>query len=993
MFAFASLVVSAAEPEPSRVVERGPHHATWQRAERETGPKGKVFERQRTYQELASGLNYFKDGEWIPSIEEIEILEDGAIARQGQHQVFFPGNINTLGGIDLLTADGKRFRSQILGLAYTCAASGRSAMVAELKDSVGLLVAPNQVLYPDAFDADGFKADVRLTYTKGGFEQDIILREAPPSPSEYGLDPETTLMEVYTEFLQPPTPRKGVVIINRQTNPAPRANMAEPDFADEVLDFGAMRMGRGNAFPIETPVAEFGEEVAPVVKRWERREGKDLLIEKVQYSSIRPQLDTLPKAVVARAADRRALVKRTRDTMIAGLGSPPRRDKTETAAIQVAGLSRQRRGLVIDYTLVSASSNFTFYGDATYWVTGPVTLTGTTKFIGGAVVKSTNANGSTGRLSIQGPVDCHTSAYRPVVFTGKDDNTVGETISGSTGNPNTNYYGLYVNFSGNTNVVDLHDIRVRHAYWGVNVSGSALLNIRHAQFTRNWAAVVAGTAVNLRNVLVQDGVHTIGGSATGMQAEHLTTHRLTNLRSTSWVGSFTNCLFISTTNNVYYSGSNIYTNRDDSGIFETVGGGAHYLAAGSPHRNAGTTNINPDLLKDLAQRTTYSPVVFSNATITIPTTFSPQAQRDTDIPDLGYHYDSLDYAFGGTDANTNITFAAGTAVGWFRTANGYFHAGHGLHIADRQVATFDGRFDAPTYWVRCNVVQEGSTGLWDGGFGTGGITGWASQSGSVTNSPELRARFTRFSMMSYDGNHFRDDNGYLIARLTDCELWGGGVGAYVLSAYMTNCLMDRVGVYQIAGFPGNEFHLRNCTFSGGTLYFDRYYSTPAIPTSVYDCAFDATTIVNDSEGNTDFNYNAYTNGATYLSPSGTNNVLVSSFPWESIWDQRFYLPTNSALINSGSLTNAGLRGLYHYTSTTNQVKEANSALNIGYLYVAASAPSQAIDTDGDGIADYFEDSNGNGVYDAGTDLSDWNSYDSPNGLTGSPGLQIFTPLK
>jgi hypothetical protein len=42
------------------------------------------------------------------------------------------------------------------------------------------------------------------------------------------------------------------------------------------------------------------------------------------------------------------------------------------------------------------------------------------------------------------------------------------------------------------------------------------------------------------------------------------------------------------------------------------------------------------------------------------------------------------------------------------------------------------------------------------------------------------------------------------------------------------------------------------------------------------------------------------------------------------------------VINAGSLTNAGLAGLYHHTTTIDQVKETNSVLDIGFHYVAVN---------------------------------------------------------
>ena len=128
-------------------------------------PDGRNRTEDHYVTELASGLNYLKEGQWVPSKEEIEIFQGAAVARQGQHSVIFAANLNSKGAIDLATPDGKRFRSTILGLAYTDYASGRSVMIAEVKDSIGAVLPPNQVIYQDAFAGDCV-GDVRLTYTK-----------------------------------------------------------------------------------------------------------------------------------------------------------------------------------------------------------------------------------------------------------------------------------------------------------------------------------------------------------------------------------------------------------------------------------------------------------------------------------------------------------------------------------------------------------------------------------------------------------------------------------------------------------------------------------------------------------------------------------------------------------------------------------------------------------------------------------------------------------
>jgi len=45
-------------------------------------------------------------------------------------------------------------------------------------------------------------------------------------------------------------------------------------------------------------------------------------------------------------------------------------------------------------------------------------------------------------------------------------------------------------------------------------------------------------------------------------------------------------------------------------------------------------------------------------------------------------------------------------------------------------------------------------------------------------------------------------------------------------------------------------------------------------------------------------------------------------------------------------------------------------VDIGYHYVATDTNGNPLDTNGDGIPDYIEDANGDGVYDSG-DLYNW----------------------
>ena len=137
-------------------------------------------------------------------------------------------------------------------------------------------------------------------------------------------------------------------------------------------------------------------------------------------------------------------------------------------------------------------------------------------------------------------------------------------------------------------------------------------------------------------------------------------------------------------------------------------------------------------------------------------------------------------------------------------------------------------------------------------------------------------------------------------------------------------------------------------------------------------------------------YNVFINmGTNRFSSTSTNDQVLTSFTYASGTLGSYY-QSSTNLIGVGSVTNAALRGLYHYTTQTSQTKEANSVLDLGFHYVAVDANGNPIDTDGDGIPDYVEDRNGNGTYDSGSEI-DWQTSNS--GISGGSGLQVFTPVK
>ncbi len=149
-------------------------------------------------------------------------------------------------------------------------------------------------------------------------------------------------------------------------------------------------------------------------------------------------------------------------------------------------------------------------------------LSGVTTIEGGTVVKYTNGV----QLKIQGTLNCLTMPDRPAIFTAKDDDTVGDPITGSTGNPGTNYYASTALFIDN-NQSDLHNVRISYAsqalYYDYDTGYPHSLS--HAQLVHCQQGIVPlNTTFWLRNVLMYDvktNFYATSYYATG-RVEHLT---------------------------------------------------------------------------------------------------------------------------------------------------------------------------------------------------------------------------------------------------------------------------------------------------------------------------------------------------------------------------------------------------------------------------------------------------------------------------------------
>lgn len=967
-------------PTPYSVVSRGPSVRVWQRTAYQVSPSGEVVPKTEQYTELGDGICYLKNSEWCDSAPQIEILPDGsACGTNAPCQVLFPIDIGE-GVIQLISQEGLQIELAPAALCYDDGSN--TVILAVTTNSVGSLLSSQQAIYSHAFS--GINADILYTYGPGGrFEQDVVLHQRPPDPSSLGLNPQTTCLKMLTEFVTPSQPT---------ITPVP-VQTAAGQGTDENLEFDSIKMIPGKAFLLGT-----NQPGVKVTKQLIQVNGKQFLVESVPVSAVADGLSTLPPMASAKTPARGKL-----KNLLMALAPERRQGKKGKSRILISKAAPPTHGLDLDFVTVNGGlTNYTFRSDTTYYISGSgITLFGTNTFEGGTVVKYTN--GASISILPEGTTEgliWNSQVARPVVFTAKDDNLVGQPISGSTGNPAGYYANPALNLNLSTAPMQtVSYFRVAYAQQAFTLAGTHPPNFYNGQIVDcdNGFNADGMNPADVENILfanVQTNFNSLFSATFNVEnctfdsSAYLAT--IENSPYQSDLLTFTNCIFVNILNltNSYGANINFALTATDNGFYDApvfgsvtytnnsypflmVGAGGYYLTTNCAFRAAGTTNIDPILLADLAQKTTWPPIVYSNAAILTNTVFSPDVPRDTNgSPDLGYQYDPIDIAFCDTTVPgfTNVTFTAGTAVAWFSpyvSATPGFGVGDpcGLWMTNDASVTFLGTVTSPCIFASYNCIQEGCNSNWMPGY-LGGI---ANQGGTKdpNNPAVLDATFTHFDHLAYDVNHFRDGPSAQPLRfnLRHCELWGND-GGYNFLGTFTNCLivggfLQQTGDSQYA-FETNSYreNLQNCTFHDGTLEFDHWESPPYWTERISDCSFDGIGITVPTNGLT-CDYNAFVTNAPRLPVDGPHDVIVTNFDWESSWFGTFYVPTNSPVIEAGS-PYANLVGLYHFTTVTNQIPDGTNIVTIGYHYVATDQYGNPLDSNGDGIPDYPEDLAGNG---------------------------------
>jgi C1A family cysteine protease len=656
--------------------------------------------------------------------------------------------------------------------------------------------------------------------------------------------------------------------------------------------------------------------------------------------------------------------------------------------------------------LYGAQNNYTFKGDTTYYIAGGVDLYGTTIFEGGTVVKYRENGGS---LALRGPFNCLTAPYRPAVFTSMNDDSVGVRIMSSSGNPGSSGHSYLsgLNYYSDPASTSLYK-HMRFLYGGYGETGAIFDNhftVEDVQFVNCGLAINCGTGtgadvnntdVFLKNVLFVNCLLCVATDCGSLcpcvvRGTHVTVascHQFAGGdRADNWGASYafmTNSIFASSP--VYvpamFGDHNGFLTSRAFGAnpvvvsvypgypspFKPVGAGNYYLAANSPFRNAGTTAIDPTLLAEIRQKTTQPPVVYSNVTFSTAITLRPQAQLDTDVPDLGYHYDPLDYLCSCTiRGNGVVILTNGVAVGLFGNSGFSFPEGTGAFVSQGQPNTMN-------HLVWYPAVQEQPVKIGDIAIPNSPMFDVGYLSGQATTT--LQFRFTDIAMQGlrqsllHTGAYAYD---FAVLSFQDCWLRGvnlkvsdGGDDdyAFVPAVTLQNNRLERStvdllnGTYSWQDFPLSLSAWNNLFWNSSfTLrYFDRPSTNP--PWYIKDNLFDgsALSFTGDSDRTSyvSISNNGFHNTANVL--GGVNNVTITDLAYATGPLDSWYIGSASPTLTDQGSRMAVQAGLSDYTERVDQTPEGNTQVDIGFHYVAVDQDGNPNDRNRDGIPDYLEDS-------------------------------------
>ncbi|HKQ39002.1 MAG TPA: Ig-like domain-containing protein, partial [Verrucomicrobiae bacterium] len=886
---------------------------------------GQVLRVTNSFVEVASHLNVRQQDEsFIPADPSLQITDKGAECQNTGHHVTLAADIHTAGAV-AIESERQTFRAHPLCVGYWDPVDGRNVILGEVQSSIGWLTASNEVVYSNCFK--GLRASIRIRNSRSGVSQELILHEQPPfTPEMLGMSSYARL-ELFSEILADVVwPQISDRTLSSEKESEQRKVMIEPEFTDSTLTFGGgLRMGPGRAFDLQEPHGR----TAPVGKKLLDVKGRRVLIEGVEVRRVQNLLGKLP----ARKMSTNAALSTIASNLMANatsrvlVGAPPA--GISKSRIQVrhgeplqAAVTRDP-AMILDYETVYGSlPAMTFSEGVTYFISDNTSIDDAV-FMGGAVLKYNQGAG----MSVNQSLTMKATAVRPVVFTDRDDNTVGQPLDG--GPPTTLYAwpALAINCPASS-VNDLKHFRINKAGEGIRFNGAGTYTVTHAQIVDTLMPLYGdNNSIILRNALLHGVDEVFEGNYISATAEYVTAHLLFDFGRIPANTTVRNSLVIGVQDEkTDYILQNTIWAIEDMPIFQTMAAGAHYLTDDTYRTGANPALIaDQDFLKEIKRGTTKPPMEISGW-YSEDVTLSPRGLEDRFGVSHGYHYPTTDYLLRAIILNSTLLITGGCQVATFGPYDMWLS--HSALVSE-------GKPERPNRFYRYSCVQEQA--MMYGGVGDSvAINTWTDP-----ENPEPRSKLSfRFTQYERPGRHtyvIYSSGDFDVQRIdvTDSQFCG--------AVWNIECTPGRSSVVTLTNnlFEGTELDVYDYCGSLDASYYNNTFTNCIVilshyglqPWRIFDNVFADGLVFADELIYHD--NNAYAGSAQPI-PGEEGNFIGAGIGYIAGPLGDFYLPPGDThLINKGSRSAIDARMFAHTMTGTSRDSET---VDIGFHYPFAAAP-------------------------------------------------------
>ena len=275
----------------------------------------------------------------------IRPVPGGARADFGLLKVFFPLDAKDGQPLSITTADGRTLACRATFLALHDLASDQSLMLAEVTNRVGMITGDHEVIYTNCFDTLNASLRYRISGDGSRLEQDLLLAEfGDRVPKEFS--PENVRLEIWTAWFDAEPVARATQTIDLRSND--QSGLLTPSLMEnERVDFGTAKIVDGHAF---SSTAQ--DEQTPVGKTWARIDGRDWLVETVDYLAVKSKLDLLPTGRRTAGLDQKS---GRREELIRSLATRAQPSLNNGARMLMANASATRQPeFVMDFVIVSS---------------------------------------------------------------------------------------------------------------------------------------------------------------------------------------------------------------------------------------------------------------------------------------------------------------------------------------------------------------------------------------------------------------------------------------------------------------------------------------------------------------------------------------------------------------------------------------------------------------------------------------------------------------